>query len=63
MKTQKIYYHILEYGDYDNIGWQGYFLTLKDAKKEADKLSNYFPNNHFQIESSNSKKEPINTTI
>lgn len=63
MKTQKIYYHILEYGNYDNIGWKGYFSTIDEAKKEADKLSDYFPNSSFQIEISTSKKEPVNTTI
>jgi hypothetical protein len=63
MKKTKIYYHILEYSNYGNVGYQGYFLTLEEAKKQSDKLTEYFPNSYFQIESSNNKKEPVNTTI
>ena len=63
MKPQKIYYHILVYSNYGNVGWKGYFSTLKEAKKEADRLSDYFQNSFFQIEISTSKKEPVNTTI
>ena len=63
MKSKKLYYHILEYSDYENIGHQGYYLTIEDAKKQCNKLTEYFPNSYFQIESSNSKKEPVNVTI
>lgn len=59
----KKYYHILEYGDYGNIGWQGFYLTIEDAKKRVLNLQDMFPNSYFQIESSSSKKEPNNTTV
>ena len=60
---KKIYYHILEYSDYGNIGHQGYYLTMKEAEKRVWDLQDMFPNSHFQIESSGSKKEPNNTTV
>jgi hypothetical protein len=60
---KKTYYHILEYGDYGNIGHQGYYLTLEEAKKRVATLEEYFPNCHYQIEPSNSKREPNNTTV
>lgn len=60
---KKIYFHILEHSHYGNIGWQGYFLTFEEAKKQLEKLTDYFPNCYYTIETSNSKKEPNNTTI
>jgi hypothetical protein len=58
-----MYYHILEYGDYGNIGYQGYYETKEEAQKQVDKLSDYFPNQTFQIFVDNSKKEPPITTM
>lgn len=57
-----IYYHILEYSDYGNIGWQGCYLTFDDAEMQLISLRDFFPNSHFQIEESNSKREPNNVT-
>ena len=59
----KTYYHILEYGDYGNIGYQGYYDTIEEAQKQVEKLSNYFPNQTFQIFADKSKKEPPITTM
>ncbi len=62
MKT-KVYYHILEYGHYGQIGWQGYELTIKEAQKRANDLAEMFPKSDFIVESYNSKKEPTHTTV
>jgi antirestriction protein len=59
----KMYYHILEYGDYGNIGYQGYYDTLEEAQKQVKKLSDYFPNQTFQIFADKSRKEPPITTM
>ena len=60
---KKVYYHILEYGSYGNIGWQGYYLTNEEAKKRAESLKEMFPSCDFIVEASSSKKEPNNTTV
>ena len=62
-KAGKMYYHILEYGDYGNIGYQGYYETLEDAKNEINRLSGYFPDMSFQIFTSDSTQEPPITTM
>jgi len=59
---KKIYYHILEYGDYDKIGYQGYYLTIEEAENEVNRLSGYFPDSSFQIWQDTSKNEPPITT-
>ena len=59
----KMYYHILEYGDYGNIGYQGYYDTIEEAQKQVEKLSDYFPNQTFQIFADKSRKEPPITTM
>jgi hypothetical protein len=59
----KTYYHILEYGSYGEVGYQGYYLTLEEAKQEVAHLYDCFPNSDFQVEPSNSKREPVNVTI
>ena len=59
----KMYYHILEYGDYGNIGYQGYYDTLEEAQKQVKKLSDYFPNQTFEIFADKSRKEPPITTM
>jgi len=59
----KMYYHILEYGDYGNIGYQGYYDTLEEAQKQVKKLSDFFPNQTFQIFADKSRKEPPITTM
>jgi len=62
-RSSKMYYHILEYGDYGNIGYQGVYDTLDGAEKEASRLKDYFPEMDFQIFPSNSMKEPEITTM
>jgi hypothetical protein len=59
----KIYYHILEYGDYGNIGYQGYYETEEEAKKEINRLSGYFPDMYYEIFTSDSTQEPPVTTM
>ena len=63
MKKQRNYYHILEYGDYGNIGYQGYYDTIEKADARVKKLSDFFPDVHFSIFVSDTKKEPPITTI
>ena len=60
---KKLYYHILEYGSYGEIGYQGYYLTLDEAQNEALRLQGYFPDSAFVVEVSDSKYEPTNVTI
>jgi hypothetical protein len=62
-RSGKMYYHVLEYGDYGNIGYQGVYDTLNEAEKEAARLKDYFPKMDFQIFPSNSMKEPPITTM
>ena len=62
-KTNKLYYHILEYGDYEEIGYQGYYENIDEAKNEVKKLSEYFPNQTFEIFSSTDTNEPPITTM
>jgi hypothetical protein len=57
------YYHVIEESGYGNIGSHGYFKTESEAKKEAERLQGYFPNNFFYVYSSNSKKEPEFITV
>lgn len=57
------YYHIIEHGDYNNIGWQGYYKTSDEAKKRIDSLNDFFPKSYFEIFISTSKNEPPITTI
>lgn len=59
----KMYYHIIEYGQYDNIGYQGYYDTIEEAEKEVKRLSEFFPNQSFQIYMDNTKNEPPITTM
>jgi len=62
-RSSKMYYHILEYGDYGNIGYQGFYDTIEEAEKEALRLKDFFPQMDFQIFPSNSRKEPEITTM
>ena len=62
-KTKKMYYHILEYGNYGNIGYQGYYDTQEEAQKEVKRLQGYFPNLTFQIFVDTSRNEPPITTM
>jgi hypothetical protein len=59
----KYYYHILEYGMYDNVGWHGYHESVFDAEKEIIRLENLFPHLEFRVWVDTSTNEPIVTTI
>jgi hypothetical protein len=63
MQNKKIYYHILEHGNYGNIGWQGYKTTEQEAKKRINDLSQMFPNSYFEMFADTSKNEPPITTV
>lgn len=58
-----MYYHILEYGDYDEIGYQGYYTTPEEAEKQRAKLEDMFPKPTFVIFPDTSKREPPIVTI
>ena len=58
-----MYYHILEYGHYGEIGYQGYFNTVQEAENQAAKLKDFFPDKDFVIFTDTSKKEPEITTV
>ena len=62
-KRNKMYFHVLEDGGYGNIGHQGVYDTKEEAQKEADELSDIFPNSEFYVESSYSKREPVTVTV
>lgn len=62
-KQSKIYYHILEYSDYGNIGWHGFKENIDDAEKECKRLKDYFPNYDFVVWVDVSKDEPVIVTI
>jgi hypothetical protein len=62
MKTKKNYYFIIEqFGE--NIGHQGYFMTLDEAEKRMNSLMEMFPNCEFYIFPNNSAKEPNFLTV
>lgn len=63
MKTQKIYYHVIEDSGYGNIGSHGYYTKLEEAQKEVDRLQSYFCDASFYVFQSNSKREPEIVTI
>jgi len=63
VKKVKMYYHVLEYGMYGNIGYQGYYDTMEEAKNEAEKLKGFFPDCDFEVFTDTSKKEPPIVTV
>jgi hypothetical protein len=62
MKT-KLFFHILEYSNYGQIGSQGYYTTLKEAQEQCNRLADFFPKSNFEIFTSTSKKEPEIVTV
>jgi hypothetical protein len=62
-KKRRLYYHVLEYGSYGEIGWQGVYSTQQEAEERAKKLKEFFPKNDFQVFTDTSKKEPPITTV
>ena len=63
MKAKKTYYHVLEYGNYGKIAWQGVYNTQQEAEKQAARLKNFFPKITFEVYADTSKKEPPFTTV
>lgn len=59
----KVFYHVIEQGDYGNIATHGFFKSLAEAQKEASRLQNFFPNCFFYAHSSPSKREPEFVTV
>ena len=60
--SSKIYYYIIEqYGE--NIGHQGYYMTLKEAEKRISELQDMFPRPYFYVYPNTSKREPEFLTI
>ena len=70
MKKQKSYYHVLEgkstwclnYGTQGDIGYKGVYRTLKEAKKEIARLSDFWPEIYFWVFPSNTTKKPVIVT-
>ena len=46
-----------------NILVEGVLATVEAAQKEADELSDIFPNSEFYVESSYSEREPVTVTV
>jgi hypothetical protein len=61
--TNEAFYHILEHGDYGDIGYQGYYDTLEEAMERVKELSSYYPNLYFEVWMSGSPDEPPITTM
>lgn len=60
---KKIYYHLLEIGNYNKIAHINYYTTKNEAGIELKKRKNFYPDLEFIIYQSNSKKEPNNVNI
>ena len=58
----KTYYHIIEQVG-NELGHQGFYLSLEDAEKRKSELQDMFPKSFFYVEASNSKREPNNITL
>jgi hypothetical protein len=63
MRTNKIYYHVIEEGSYGEIASHGYYTTLAEAQQEADRLASFFAGLTFYVYQSESKREPVICTI
>ncbi len=59
----KNYYHILEIGNYGEIGYQGYEESMRMATKRLVHLGNTFIHLHFEIYVSNTNTVPPVITV
>ena len=59
----KNYYHVIEDCGYGDIGTHGCYENIKEAKEEAARLQDYFPNHHFYVYFSDSDTEPEFITL
>jgi len=62
MKTKKTYYFIIEQCG-ENIGQQGYYMTISEAEKRMNDLRDMFTHSEFYIFPNNSPKEPNFLTV
>jgi hypothetical protein len=62
-RRKRLYYHILEYGNYGEIGYQGVYDSEEEAKKRIKSLSDMFPDVTFELFTDTSSKEPPITTV
>jgi hypothetical protein len=60
---KKLYYHVLEYGDYGMVGYQGMYKKLSEAEAEVKRLSDFFPDSTFEIFVDTSTKQPPIVTV
>jgi hypothetical protein len=63
MQKSKSFYHVIEDCGLGQIGSHGWYKTLEEAQKEADRLQSYFPESYFSVFQSDSKREPVIVTI
>lgn len=63
MRTDKIYYHVIEEGHSNDIASHGYYDNQKDADAEANRLGNFFQELTFYVLATNSTNEPEICTI
>ena len=60
--SSKIYYYIIErYGE--NIGHQGYYMTLQEAENRISELEDMFPGIEFYVYPNPSESEPEFLTV
>jgi hypothetical protein len=61
MKTTTYYYVIERNGE--NIGHQGYYMTLNEAQDRANELRDMFHRSEFYVYPNDTKREPIFLTV
>jgi hypothetical protein len=54
----KTYFHLLEM-NFDKIARVNYFTKIQEAEKELNRLKSFFPEIHYEIHPTNSRKEPV----
>lgn len=57
------YFHLVEYDNYGEMEYHGYYDNLKDAERELRRLSRYFPKAEFEIIPTDSPDEPDIRTL
>lgn len=62
MSNKKVYYHVIEQFSAYEIGSQGWFLTLKEAQADVNRLKELF-NSDFYVWESYSDEEPEICTL
>jgi hypothetical protein len=62
-KKTRLFFHVLEHHDYGDVGHQGYYYTIAEAQKEADRLKSLFPHLDYTIWQDTSRAEPPIVTL